>query len=72
MDGITDFVIICNIVVLDKGLCLSPRRGLIYLLEYRESGKCPARGISEGFRENPGSDDYVIIRESPVRMFTLI
>ena len=32
-----------------------------------ESAKCPARGISEGSRENPGSDDYAIIRESPAR-----
>ena len=37
-----------------------------------ESGKCPARGISEGSRENPGLDDYVIIRESPARMPMLI
>ena len=32
------------------------------MLEYqinRESGKCPARGISEGSRENPGMDDYM-------------
>ena len=46
-----------------------------YLLLYqidRESGKCPARGISEGSRENPGMDDYSIIRESPARMSILV
>ena len=36
------------------------------------SGKCPARGISEGSRENPGMDDYSIIRESPAQMFILV
>ena len=48
------------------------------MLEYQEmcyvleSGKCPARGISEGSQENSGTDDYALIRESPARMFILV
>ena len=37
----------------------------------REYGKSPARGVCEGSRENPGSDYYSIIRESPARIFIL-
>ena len=44
---------------------------LLYQID-REYGKCPARGICEGSRENPGSDYYSIIREKPARMFILV
>ena len=36
------------------------------------NGFHPAREISEVSRENPSSDDYSIIRESPARMFILV
>ena len=72
---LTDAILICG----RKGLCLAPERGLIHLLEYQESvvsdrpgvREMPDSGISEGSRENPGTDDYCIIRESPARMYIL-